>query len=131
MIAELAAHIRPLWHKRHWAGLASRQRKQVAGVGAKHQLVFVDGLLATLVHLRHGAIHDVLACWFGGDRSTITRAIGEVRSLLTEAGVHHRLRHAAANLGRGCRPSGRDRWSRTRTAGCCSAARPGPEAAQT
>ncbi|MDT3399802.1 transposase family protein [Streptomyces sp. B1866] len=41
------------------------------GAGAKHRLVFVDRLLATLVHLRHGAAHDVLACWFGVDRSTI------------------------------------------------------------
>ncbi|MEW2581647.1 helix-turn-helix domain-containing protein [Streptomyces syringium] len=48
------------------------------GAGAKHRLVFVDRLLATLVHLRHGATHDVLACWFGVDRSTITRATGEV-----------------------------------------------------
>ncbi|MFF2217616.1 transposase family protein [Streptomyces antibioticus] len=56
------------------------------GAGAKHRLVFVDRLLATLVHLRHGATHDVLACWFGVDRSTITRAIGEVRPLLAERG---------------------------------------------
>jgi hypothetical protein len=28
----------------------------------------------------------VLACWFGADRSTITRAIGEVRPLLAERG---------------------------------------------
>ncbi len=42
--------------------------------------------MATLVHLRHGATHDVLACWFGVDRSTITRAIGEVRPLLAERG---------------------------------------------
>ncbi|TKT05258.1 transposase [Streptomyces lasalocidi] len=49
-------------------------------------MVFVDRLLATLVHLRHGVTHDVLACWFGGDRSTITRAIGEVRPLLAERG---------------------------------------------
>jgi hypothetical protein len=28
----------------------------------------------------------VLACWFGADRSTITRAIGEVQSLLAERG---------------------------------------------
>ncbi|MGA4960361.1 helix-turn-helix domain-containing protein [Streptomyces lavendulocolor] len=41
---------------------------------------------ATLVHLRHGATHDVLACWFGVDRSTITRAIGEIRPLLAERG---------------------------------------------
>ncbi|MFH8394375.1 transposase family protein [Streptomyces sp. NPDC018036] len=51
------------------------------GAGAKHKLVFVDRLLATLVHLRHGATHHVLACWFDVDRSTITRAIGEVRPL--------------------------------------------------
>ncbi|MFJ9319448.1 helix-turn-helix domain-containing protein [Streptomyces globisporus] len=42
-------------------------------------MVFVDRLLATLVHLRHGVTHDVLACWFGVDRSTVTRGIGEVR----------------------------------------------------
>ena len=56
------------------------------GAGAKHRLVFVDRLLATLVHLRHATTHDVLACWFGVDRSTITRAIGEVRPLLAERG---------------------------------------------
>ncbi|WP_353962188.1 transposase family protein [Streptomyces sp. NBC_00474] len=48
--------------------------------------MFVDRLLATLVHLRHGATHDVLACWFGVDRSTITRAVGKVRPLLAERG---------------------------------------------
>ncbi|MDX3772348.1 transposase family protein [Streptomyces sp. AK08-01B] len=49
-------------------------------------MVFVDRLLATLVHLRHGVTHDVLACWFGVDRSAVTRAIGEVRPLLAERG---------------------------------------------
>jgi hypothetical protein len=48
--------------------------------------VFLDRLLATLVHLRHGVTHDVLACWFGVSRSTITRAISEVRPLLAERG---------------------------------------------
>ncbi|MFE0420566.1 helix-turn-helix domain-containing protein [Streptomyces tendae] len=48
--------------------------------------MFVDRLLATLVHLRHGATHDVLACWFGVDRSTMTRAVNEVRPLLAERG---------------------------------------------
>jgi predicted protein tyrosine phosphatase len=38
--------------------------------------VFIDRLPATLVHLRHGVTHDVLACWFGVSRSTITRAVG-------------------------------------------------------
>jgi hypothetical protein len=66
--------------------LASRPRRRVVGAGAKHKLVFVDQLLATLVHLRHGVTYDVLACWFGGNRSTITRAIGEVRPLLAQRG---------------------------------------------
>ncbi|MCX4783095.1 helix-turn-helix domain-containing protein [Streptomyces sp. NBC_01264] len=48
------------------------------GAGAKYRLVFIDRLLTTLVHCRHGVTHDVLACRFGVDRSTITRAIGEL-----------------------------------------------------
>ncbi|MCX4912063.1 transposase family protein [Streptomyces sp. NBC_00687] len=84
--AELIAEIGPLWHERPQDGLMSRPRRRAIGVGAKHKLVFVGRLLATLVNLRHGATHDVLACWFGVDRSTITRAISEVRPLLAERG---------------------------------------------
>jgi hypothetical protein len=54
--------------------------------GARHRLVLLDRLLATLVHLRHGVTHDVLACWFEVSRSTITRTVGELRPLLTERG---------------------------------------------
>jgi hypothetical protein len=86
VIAELVAKLGPLWHERHRAQLASRLRKRAVGAGAKHRLVFVDRLLATLVHLRHATTHDVLACWFGVDRSTITWATGEVRPLLAERG---------------------------------------------
>ncbi|MFC9246594.1 transposase family protein [Streptomyces sp. NPDC057136] len=86
VIAELVAEVSPLWHERHQAGLVSRPCRRAVGAGAKHKLVFVDRLLVTLVNLRHGATHDVLACWFGVDRSTITRAIGEVRPLLAERG---------------------------------------------
>ncbi|MEU6682827.1 hypothetical protein [Streptomyces sp. NPDC046832] len=62
MIADLVAALGPLWHERHQAKLASRLRKRAVGAGAKHRLVFVDRLLATLVHLRHSTTHDVLAC---------------------------------------------------------------------
>jgi hypothetical protein len=79
------------------------------GAGAKYKLVFVDRLLATLVHLRHGVTHDALACWFGVDRSTITRAIGEIRPLLADRGCRIqgglRLRTLAdviAHLGATC-----------------------------
>jgi hypothetical protein len=86
VIAELVVEIGRLWHERHQARPASRPRKRALGSGAKHRLVFADRLLATLVHLRHGVTHDVLACWYGADRSTITRAVNEVRPLLAERG---------------------------------------------
>ncbi|MFH8804890.1 transposase family protein [Streptomyces sp. NPDC017936] len=86
VIAELVVELGLLWHERHQAKLASRPWKRAVGAGAKHRLVFVDRLLATLVHLRHGVTHDVLACWFKVDRATITRAIAEVRPLLAERG---------------------------------------------
>ncbi|MFJ5829181.1 transposase family protein [Streptomyces sp. NPDC093089] len=86
VIAELVPRMGPLRHELHQEKLVSRPRKRAVGAGAKHRLVFVDRLLATLVPLRHGVTHDVPACWFGVDRSTITRAIGEVRPLLAEQG---------------------------------------------
>lgn len=85
VIGELIAEVGPLWHEQHHARLAARPRQQAAGAGVKHKFVFVDRL-PTLVNLRHGTTHDVLACWFGVDRSTITRAMGEVRPLLAQRG---------------------------------------------
>ena len=86
VLAELVAELGPRWQARQDARLADRPRQRAVGAGAKHRLVIVDRLLATLVHLRHGVTHDVLACWFGVSRSTITRAVGEVRPLLAERG---------------------------------------------
>ncbi|WP_415923442.1 transposase family protein [Streptomyces sp. WI03-4A] len=72
------------------AGLEGRRhaarggaRKRAAGAGARHQLVFVDRLVATLIHLRHDLPHSVLGLLFGVDRSTI---ITEIRPLLAERG---------------------------------------------
>ncbi len=62
VIAELVVELGPLWHERHQAKLMPRQRKRAIGAGAKHRLVFVDRLSATLAHLRHGVTRDVLAC---------------------------------------------------------------------
>ncbi|MGH4034161.1 transposase family protein [Actinomycetota bacterium Odt1-20B] len=86
VIAELVAEIGPLWAAQRHQRLTRRPRRRALGAGARYKLVFVDRLLATLVHLRHGVTHDVLACWFGVDRSTITRAVGEIRPLLAQRG---------------------------------------------
>ncbi|MGW6218236.1 transposase family protein [Streptomyces sp. NPDC055109] len=61
-------------------------RKRAPGAGARYQLVFVDRLIATLIHLRHDLPHAVLALLYGVDRSTVTRAVGEIRRLLAERG---------------------------------------------
>ncbi|MFD9865602.1 transposase family protein [Streptomyces alboflavus] len=86
VIAQLVAEVGPLWNSQREKRLRSRPRQRAMGAGARYRLVFVDRLLATLIHLRHGVTHDVLACWFGVDRSTVTRAIGEVRPLLARRG---------------------------------------------
>lgn len=70
--------------RRHAARCGARKR--AAGAGARHRLVFVDRLVATLIHLRHDLPHSVRGLLFGVDRSTITRAITEIRILLAERG---------------------------------------------
>ncbi|WP_243146354.1 helix-turn-helix domain-containing protein [Streptomyces rapamycinicus] len=42
--------------------------------------------MATLIHLRHDLPHSVLGLLFGVVRSTTTRAIAEIRTLLAERG---------------------------------------------
>ncbi|MFE6601167.1 transposase family protein [Streptomyces albidoflavus] len=69
------------------------------------QAGLLDRLLATLVYLRHATTHDVLACWFGVDHSTITCAIGEVRPLLAERGCTVAPDVPSAHTRRGHRPS--------------------------
>jgi hypothetical protein len=106
VLAELVAELGPRWQACRDARLADRPRQRAVGAGARHRLVFIDRLLATLVHLRHGVTHDVLACWFGVSRSTITRAVSEVRPLLAERGCTvedgirlHTLADVVAHLG--------------------------------
>ncbi|MGR6964242.1 helix-turn-helix domain-containing protein [Geodermatophilus sp. URMC 61] len=116
VLAELVVELGPRWQARQDARLADRPRRRAVGAGARHRLVFLDRLLATLVHLRHGVTHDVPACCFGVSRSTITRAIGEVRPLLAERGclVESGLRLCTpADV---VAPSGCQRT--TRSAGC-------------
>ncbi|WP_232248249.1 transposase [Streptacidiphilus rugosus] len=62
------------------------ERRRGAGAGPKHDLVFTDRVLVTLVHLRTGLPHAALAELYGTARSTISRAIGEIRPLLAARG---------------------------------------------
>ncbi|MFJ9983963.1 transposase family protein [Streptomyces globisporus] len=57
------------------------------------------------MYLRHATTHDVLACRFGVDHSTLTRAIGEVRPLLAERGCTVAPDVPSAHTRRGHRPS--------------------------
>jgi hypothetical protein len=85
VLAALLVELGPRWRACQDAQLADRPHQRAVRAGARHWLVFVDRLLASLVHLRHGVTHDVLACWLGVSRSAIIRAVGEVRPLLGRA----------------------------------------------
>ncbi|WP_229346892.1 transposase family protein [Streptomyces sp. UNOB3_S3] len=61
-------------------------RQRNAGAGPKYELVFVDRLPATLVHLRTGLTHAALGVIYEVGSSTIGRAIAEIRPLLAERG---------------------------------------------
>lgn len=64
-----------------------RKRKRQAGAGPKHELLFTDQVVVTLVYLRLQLPHAALAELYGMERSTITRAIGEIRPLLAPVRV--------------------------------------------
>ena len=61
-------------------------RLRAPGAGPDHGLPFTDRVIVTLVHLRFQLPHKALATFYGVDRSTITRAVGEVRPLLAARG---------------------------------------------
>ncbi|WP_200873261.1 transposase family protein [Actinokineospora spheciospongiae] len=82
----MVAEIGPMWQARQAARLTDRPRRRAPGAGTEYRLVFVDRLLATLACLRLNATHDVVAAWFRVDRSTITRAVNEIRPLLAQRG---------------------------------------------
>ncbi|MFE9219590.1 transposase family protein [Streptomyces lavendulae] len=85
MIEELA----PAWQTRRESALRERRggdRRRAAGAGPKHELVFTDRMLVTLIHLRTQLPHAALAELYDVGRSTVTEAIGEIRPLLAERG---------------------------------------------
>jgi hypothetical protein len=63
-----------------------RARQRAAGAGPGHDLVLTDRVIATLVILRFQLPHAAIAVFYGVDRSTITRAVHEIRPLLAARG---------------------------------------------
>lgn len=63
-----------------------RDRLRAEGAGPDHGLAFTDRVIATLVILRFQLPHAALALFYEVDRSTITRAVHEVRPLLAARG---------------------------------------------
>jgi len=62
-------------------------RLRAEGAGPAHELPFADRVIATLVVLRFQLPHAALALFYGMDRSTITRAVHEIRPLLAARGL--------------------------------------------
>jgi hypothetical protein len=64
----------------------AHERLRAAGAGPGHDLPFTDRVIVTLVYLRFQLPHAALAELYRVHRSTVTRAIGEVRPLLAARG---------------------------------------------
>ena len=85
LIEELA----PAWLSQQESRLRVRRgraRLRAAGAGPDHELPLADRVIATLVILRFQLPHAALAVFYGVHRSTITRAVGEIRPLLAARG---------------------------------------------
>jgi hypothetical protein len=61
-------------------------RLRAEGAGPDHELPFTDRVIATLVVLRFQLPHAAIALFYQVDRSTITRAVHEIRPLLAARG---------------------------------------------
>jgi hypothetical protein len=85
LIEELA----PAWLAQQESRLRERRghdRLRAAGAGPGHELAFTDRVIATLVILRFQLPHAALAVFYQVDRSTVTRAVHEIRPLLAQRG---------------------------------------------
>ena len=88
-LGKLIAELSGPWMKAGEDRLRDRrghERKRAPGAGPDHDLPFTDRVIVTLVYLRFQLPHAALAELYGVHRSTITRAVGEVRPLLAARG---------------------------------------------
>ena len=86
LIAELAGPWAGQQESRLRERRGGRDRLRAEGAGPNRELPFTDRVIATLVVLRFQLPHAALALLHGVDRSTITRAVHEVRPLLAARG---------------------------------------------
>jgi hypothetical protein len=88
-LAKLIAELADPWIAQQESRLRQRRggdRLRAAGAGPGHELSFTDRVIATLACLRLQLPHAAVAVLYKVDRSTVTRAVGEVRPLLAARG---------------------------------------------
>ncbi len=86
LIAELAGPWAAQQQSRLRERRGGRDRLRAEGAGPNRELPFTDRVIATLVVLRFQLPHAALALFYQVDRSTITRAVHEIRPLLAARG---------------------------------------------
>jgi hypothetical protein len=86
LIAELAGPWTAQQESRLRERRGGRDRLRAEGAGPNRELPFTDRVIATLAVLRFQLPHAALALFYGVDRSTITRAVHEIRPLLAARG---------------------------------------------
>jgi len=85
----LLTELQPAWAVAREDRLHARRRRErirTPGAGRRPRLTFADRVVITLVHLRLAIPHAALAVAYGVDRSTVTRAITQIRPLLARRG---------------------------------------------
>ena len=88
-LGKLIAGLSGAWMAAEEARLRERRghdRMRAAGAGPDHDLPFTDRVIVTLVCLRIQLPHAALAELYGVHRSTVTRAVREIRPLLAARG---------------------------------------------
>ena len=86
LISELAGPWTAQQESRLRERRGGRDRLRAEGAGPNRELPFADRVIATLVILRFQLPHAAIALFYEVDRSTITRAVQEVRPLLAARG---------------------------------------------
>jgi hypothetical protein len=88
-LGQVVAELAPRWQARRESQLRERRghdRLRAEGAGHPRDLVFTDRVLVTLAVLRLAIPHAALAVMYQVSRSTISRAVAEVRPLLAGRG---------------------------------------------